>query len=69
MKELVYSVKMVTRDALLGRIVYAADSFTMPAEVCNERSSQPSGSGGGGCIFENGLLSTDKFKLNVISRR
>jgi hypothetical protein len=40
MKELVYSVKMVTRDALLGRIVYAADSFTMPAEVCNEQLAQ-----------------------------
>ena len=32
------------------------------------RSSQPSGSGGGGGIFEKKALSTDKFILNVISR-
>jgi hypothetical protein len=44
MKELVYSVKVVTRDALLGRILNAAYRMRMTKQKLHERSSQPSGS-------------------------
>ena len=62
MKELVYSVKVGTRDALLGRILDAADR--------NKRSSQPIGSlcCGRRWHFRKLPLSTDQFKLKVISR-
>jgi len=59
MKELVYSVKVVTRDALLGSILDAADRIRKSAEAAKSysRSSQPSGScvAAGGGIFENQL--------------
>jgi len=72
MKELVYSVKVVTRDALLGRILDSADLIRKSAEAAtsNWRSSQPSGSlyCGRRWHFRKPALSTDQFKLKVISR-
>jgi len=59
MKELVYSVKVVTRNALLGRILDAADRIIKSAEAAtsNSRGSQPSGSlcCGRRGVFENQL--------------
>ena len=72
MKELVYSVKVVTRDALLGRILDAADRIRKSAEAAtsNSRGSQPSGSlcCGRRWHFRKPALSTDQFKLKVILR-
>jgi len=68
MKELVYSVKVVTQDALLGRILDAADRIRKSAEAATSysRGSQPSGSL---CCdrrwhFRKPALSTDQFKGN-----
>jgi hypothetical protein len=57
MKELVYSVKVVTRDELVGPITpYTALEWRMKLQLL-ARSSQPSGSGslfcGRGGILEN----------------
>ena len=72
MTELVCSVKVVTRDAMLGRIFNAADRITKSAEAAtsNSRSSQPSGSlcCGRRWHFRKPALSTDQFTLKVISR-
>ena len=72
MKELVYSVKVVTRDALLCRILDAAHRIRKSAEAAssNSRGSQPSGSlcCGRRWHFRKPALSTDQFKLKVISR-
>ena len=71
-KELVYSVKVVMRDALLGRILDAADRIRESAEAptSNSRGSQPSDSlfCGQRWHLRKPALSTDKFKLKVISR-
>ena len=72
MKELVYSVKVATRDALLGRILDSADRIRKSAEAAtsNSRISQPSGSlcCGRRWHFRKRALSTDHLKLKVISR-
>jgi len=72
MKELVYSVKVVTRDELLGRILDAADRIRKSAEATKSysHSSQPSGSlcCGRGWHFRKPALSRDQFKLKIISR-
>jgi len=62
MTELVCSMKLGPRDALLGRILDAADR--------NKRSSQPIGSlcCGRRLHFRKLPLSTDQFKLKVTSR-
>ena len=73
MKELVYSVNVVTWDALLGRILDAADHIRnsqQKAAMSNSHSSQPSSSL---CCnqwwhFRKPALSTAQFKLKVISR-
>jgi len=71
-KELVCSVKVVTRDALLGRILGATDRIRKSAESESNYppSSQPSGSLCCGLRwhFRKPALSTDQFKLKVISR-
>ena len=71
MKELVYSVKVVTRDALLGRILDAADRIRNSGS-CNEYLAQftterqpvlrPA------WRIRKPALSTDQFKLKVILR-
>jgi len=60
MKELVYNVKVVTRDALLGRILDAADRIRnsqwklKPAtRAVHNRAAACAAAGGG--IFENQL--------------
>ena len=60
MKELVYSVKVVTRDALLGRIFDAADRITnrqrklqRATRAVHNRATACVEAGGG--IFENQL--------------
>jgi len=60
MKELVYSEKFETRDALLGRILDAADYITnrqlkllCPARAVHNRAVACVAAGGG--IFENQL--------------
>jgi len=71
MKELVYSVKVVTQDALLRHILDAADRIrnSQRAATSNSRSSQPSGSlcCGRRWHFRKPALSTDQMKLKVIS--
>jgi len=66
MKELVYSVKVVTRDALLDRILDAADHIRKSAEAATSypRSSQPSDSLCCGLQwhFQKRALSTNQFK-------
>jgi len=68
MKELVYSVKVVTRDALLGNILDAADRIRnlAEAEKSYSRSSQQSGSLCCGLRwhFRKPALSTDQIKGN-----
>ena len=73
MKELVYSVKVVTRDALLDRIFYAADrirnrrrKLQRATRAVHNRAAACVAAGGG--IFRKPALSTDQFKLKVISR-
>jgi len=72
MKELVYSVKVVTRDALLSRILDATDRIrkSAEAEASYKRSSQSSGSlcCGRWWHFRKPALNTDRFKLKVVSR-
>jgi len=72
MKELVYSVKMGMRDALLGRILDAADRIKNSRQNLQQatRSSQSSGSQccGQQWHFRKPTLSTYQFKLKVISR-
>jgi len=60
MKELVYSVKVVTRDALLGRILDAADrirnsqrKLRRATRAAHNRAAVCVAAGGG--IFENQL--------------
>ena len=72
MKELVYSVKVVTREALLGHIFDAADCIRNSQQKLQRatRSSQPSDSlcCGQWRHFRKPALSTDQFKIKVISR-
>ena len=73
MKELDNSVKVVTRDELLGRIFgYRRPHQKQPAETTtsNPRSSQPSGNlcCGRRWHFRKPALNTDHFKLKVFSR-
>ena len=67
MKELIYSVKVVTRDALLSRIFDAADRVRNSQRKLQRatRSSQQSGSlcCGQRWHFRKPALSTDQFKL------
>jgi hypothetical protein len=60
MKELVYSVEVGTRDALLGRILVAADRIRNSQWKLHEQLAQWN--------FQKPALSTDQFKLKVISR-
>jgi hypothetical protein len=59
MKELVYSVKVGTRDALLGRILHAADrirkklKLQLATRAVHTRAAACVAAGGG--IFENQL--------------
>ena len=60
MKEVVYSVKVGMRDALLGRILYAADhirnsqrKLQRATRAVHNRAAACVGAGGG--IFENQL--------------
>jgi len=69
MKELVYSVEVVTRDALLGRILDAADiirnsqlKLQRATRAVHKRATACVAAGG--AIFEN----TDQFKLKVNSQ-
>jgi len=73
MKELVYSVKVVTRDALLGRVLDAADcirnsqlKLQLATRSVHNRAAACVAAGGG--IFKKPALSTDQFKLKVILR-
>ena len=64
--------QLETRDALLGRILVAADRIrkSVEAATSHSRCSQPSGSlcCGRRRHFRKPSLSTEKFKLKVISR-
>jgi len=60
MKELVYSVKVRTRDALLGRILDAADRIRnsqrkLQRATCAVHNRAAATVAAGGCIFENQL--------------
>jgi len=73
MKEPVYSEKLETRDALLGRILDAADHIRnsqlkllrVNRAVYNRAAACVAAVGG---IFEKSALSTDKLKLKLISQ-
>jgi len=73
MKELVYSEKLETRDALLGRILDAAEhirnSQLKLLRVTRAVHNLAAGFvAAGGGIFGKSALSTGKFKLKIMSR-
>ena len=73
LKELVYSVKVGMQDALLGRILDAADlirNSQRKLQRATRAVNNPAAAccGGQRWHFRKPALSTDQFKLKVISR-
>jgi hypothetical protein len=72
MEEVVYSVKVGTRDALLGRMLDAADRIRNSRRKLQRTTravhSRATASIAAGGVFRKPALSTDQCKLEVISR-